>query len=249
MHNGRGLVVMPSNLLKKNKRTPFMFFDTIPLKHFDDSKLAAVYVAQAITKACHEAVNKHGIFHWVLAGGGTPELCYRLLRDEDLPWSSMHIWFGDERALPKDHPERNETMARHALLDYVPIPDKHIHSIDFSGGTEHAADLYSAKLSYIKRFDFVLLGMGEDGHTASLFPNNSALKSEMLATPVFNSPKPPSERVSMGLEALNRHQHCIILATGESKSEALKQIAAGADLPVSHIHDALWVVDQAAWPS
>ncbi len=226
-----------------------MFFDDIPLKCFDNNKAAATYVAQEIVKACHEAVDKRGVFHWVLAGGSTPELCYRLLRNEDLPWASIHIWFGDERALAKGHPERNETMARLALLDGRTIPEHHIHSIDFSGGTEHAAHLYSAQLSHLKSLDFVLLGMGEDGHTASLFPNNPALKSEMLASAVFNSPKPPAERVSMGFDALNNHRQCIILATGESKREVMQKINHGADLPVTHIHNALWVVDQAAWPT
>jgi len=182
-----------------------------------------------------------------LAGGSTPEVCYRLLRDEDLPWSNVHIWFGDERAFPQGHKERNETMARDALLNHVPIPENNIHSISFPASTEEAAKEYAQAMNAVPSFDLVLLGMGEDGHTASLFPGNPALENNALAVPVYASPKPPAERVSMSFKALNNHQQAIILATGASKADILKKIAKGADLPVTHIDKAIWVIDQAAW--
>jgi 6-phosphogluconolactonase len=140
-------------------------------------------------------------------------------------------------------------MARDALLDHVSIPEKHVHSIDFPDTTEYAAASYAKALSKIQSFDLVMLGMGEDGHTASLFPNNPALENTALAVPVFNSPKPPAERVSISLNKLNNHQQCIILATGSSKQEVLKEIAKGTALPVTLITNATWVVDQAAWPT
>ncbi len=225
-----------------------MPFDTSLLKHFATAEQAAAFAADEVRKCCSDAVQKRGAFHWVLAGGGTPELCYRLLRDADMDWAKVHIWFGDERALPKGHAERNETMARNALLDAVPIPAQQVHSIDFPGSTEQAAADYAKALANVRCFDLVMLGMGEDGHTASLFPDNPALQSKELAVPVYNSPKPPAERVSIGLSALNNHKKCLILATGTSKAAIFKEIAQGAELPVCHISHATWVVDQAAWP-
>ena len=226
-----------------------MSFDTKTLEHFADSSAAAAYVVEQVSTACKQAVEQRGVFHWVLAGGSTPEASYRLLRDADLPWQAVHVWFGDERALKKGHPDRNETMARDALLDHVVIPKDNIHTIDFPASTADAASDYAQAMSVVPSFDLVLLGMGEDGHTASLFPNNAALGGKTLAVPVYESPKPPSERVSMSLNALNNSHQTIILATGASKSEVLKSIVQGDDLPVTHITDATWVVDQAAWPT
>ncbi|MDX8388234.1 MAG: 6-phosphogluconolactonase [Ghiorsea sp.] len=226
-----------------------MNFNPQSLKHFDTSESAAQFVASAVILASQQAIQQRGEFHWVLAGGGTPELCYRLLRDADMDWGKVHIWFGDERALVKGDIDRNETMARNALLNHIVIPEKNIHPIDFTSDTASAALAYAAEISNINRFDLVMLGMGEDGHTASLFPNHDSLKSDALAVAEFNSPKAPPERVSMGFKALNNHRQCFILSTGAGKAEILKEIAAGADLPVTRISNATWVVDQAAWPT
>ncbi len=225
-----------------------MAFKLSAVKQFQTAEAAAAYVADEVISACRDAIQQHGAFHWVLAGGGTPELCYRLLRDANMDWSKVHIWFGDERALPAGDKDRNETMARHALLDFVSIPPRQIHSIDFPATTEEAAVSYAKDLQGVNRFDLVMLGMGEDGHTASLFPNNPALQSEALAVPVYNSPKPPAERVTLGLTALNNHNSCLILATGAAKADILKAIAQGAELPVTLINKATWIVDLAAWP-
>jgi len=224
-----------------------MSFEPTQLKHFTTGEEAANFVAGEVVTACAQAIAEHGMFHWVLAGGSTPELCYRLLRDADMDWAKVHIWFGDERALPSGHADRNETMARHALLDAVSIPAANIHSIDFIDGTQAAATAYAQEVAGIESFDLVMLGMGEDGHTASLFPNHDTLQSNDLTVAEFDSPKPPPERVSMSFKALNNNKQCYILATGASKKDVLQDIAAGADLPVTHIHHATWVVDQAAW--
>lgn len=238
------LVDTPSKL-QKNKQ---MNFDPQSLKHFKTSEAAAQFVAAEVIKAYHQAIQTNGMFHWVLAGGGTPELCYRLLCDAAFDWGKVHVWFGDERALPTGHADRNETMARKALLELVAIPAQQIHSIDFTNGTIAAAESYAQEIAGVQSFDLVLLGMGEDGHTASLFPNHdAALTSDALALAEFDSPKPPSERVSMGFKALNNHKQCFILATGASKTDVLNEIVGGADLPITHITNAIWVVDQAAW--
>lgn len=225
-----------------------MFFETASVQHFQSGSAAAAFVADAVTQACKDAIAQRGVFHWVLAGGSTPELSYRLLRDADLPWHAVHIWFGDERALPQGHADRNETMARNALLDVVPIPAANIHSITFETSTADAATRYAKAVQAAETFDLVLLGMGEDGHTASLFPNNPALINNALAVPVYHSPKPPAERVSLSFSALNNHRQAIILATGASKTDVLQAINKGDDAPVTHIQHALWVFDEAAWP-
>ena len=225
-----------------------MSFNPSQLRRFATSEEAATFVAAEVQKACNDAIAKRGVFHWVLAGGSTPEQCYRMLRVAEMDWGKVHIWFGDERALEAGHPDRNETMARAALLDYVPIAEGHIHSLDFSNGTKAAAEAFAQEISEVECFDLVMLGMGEDGHTASLFPNHDTLQSEALAVAEFDSPKPPAERVSMGFKALNNHKQCFILATGSSKTEALQALAQGTDLPVGRIQQAIWVVDQAAWP-
>lgn len=223
------------------------FEDT--LTRFATAKEAATFAADCIAEACRDAVAQRGVFHWVLAGGNTPAQCYRLLKNRDIPWPKVHCWFGDERACAAGHAERNETMARKTLLDHVPIPEAQIHAIDFSRGTAQAARDYDAQLRQMPEpFDFVLLGMGEDGHTASLFPNHPALQSQTMAVAVYQSPKPPPERVSMTLKALNQHRQCLCLATGTGKAQALNAIAAGIPLPASQIHHIQWVVDQAAWP-
>jgi len=224
-----------------------MSFDPTQLKHFATGEEAAVFVANEVVAVCAKAIAERGVFHWVLAGGSTPELCYRLLRDADMHWAKVHVWFGDERALEAGHADRNETMVRHALLDAVPIPDAQIHSIDFTNGTQAAASSYAQEIEGIDSFDVVMLGMGEDGHTASLFPNHDTLQSNELAVAEFDSPKPPSERVSMGFKALNNHKQCFILATGASKKDILQDINNGADSPITHIENAVWVVDNTAW--
>jgi len=150
------------------------------------------------------------------------------------------VWFGDERCLPVGDAERNDVMADDALLNHVTIPTKHIHRIDAELGAVKAAALYAEALSNIS-LDLVLLGMGEDGHTASLFPNNPALLSDKLAVPVFDSPKPPSNRVSMGYKALEAAQRRVILVTGESKRDAFEQVCAGKSLPVNIADSEWWV--------
>jgi len=224
-----------------------MAFNSKALKQFDTSEAAAKFVADEVVKSCKFAIQQRDEFHWVLAGGSTPELCYRMLRDADMDWSKVHVWFGDERALKEGHAERNETMARQALLDVVPIPAEQIHAIHFDEGTAAAAVAYAAEMQQIAIFDLVMLGMGEDGHTASLFPNHESLTSNDLTIAEFSSPKPPAERVSMGFKALNNHHQCFILATGASKTDILQDINHGADLPITHIQNATWVVDNAVW--
>jgi len=211
-----------------------------------DAEAVAKYAADAVVKAAAEAIAERGVFHWVLAGGTTPKRCYELLRDADIDWPNVRVWFGDERCLPVGDAERNDRMADEALLNHVPIPSVQIHRMDAELGPELAAARYAALLADAPAMDLILLGIGEDGHTASLFPGNLALDDQRLAVPVFNSPKPPSQRVSMGYAVLNAARRCLIMVAGKGKADAISRIRNGERLPVARVSGSEWLIDQDA---
>ena len=213
---------------------------------FDRPDLLAIHAADRVAGLCRAAVRQRGVCHLALAGGSTPKRCYELLRDMDLPWASLHIWFGDERCLPAGDSERNDTMADAALLDHVPVPVDQVRRIAAEMGPQAAAEQYAQLLSAAPPMDIVLLGMGDDGHTASLFPANPALLDKRLAVPVFDSPKPPPERVSMGYSALNQARHRLIMVAGKAKADALARIRNGEALPVATLADSDWLLDRDA---
>ncbi|ATX81294.1 6-phosphogluconolactonase [Mariprofundus ferrinatatus] len=205
---------------------------------------AARYIAERIRKV----IAKKGSCHLSLAGGGTPKTTYELLRQQPIDWSRLHIWFGDERCLPVGDSERNDTMVRLALLNHIPLPDNHVHPIPAERGATAAAAAYTKELSDIAGLDIILLGMGEDGHTASLFPENVALELSEAAVPVFDAPKPPAERVSLSLNFIRRAEERIILLSGAGKREILSRIIGGERFPASEVGTATWFVDAAASP-
>ncbi len=211
-----------------------------------DAEAVAQYAATAVIESAAEAIAARGVFHWVLAGGTTPKRCYELLRDAQLDWSKTHVWFGDERCLPVGDAERNDWMADEALLSHVPIPSSQIHRMDAELGPEVAAARYDALLADAPTMDLILLGIGEDGHTASLFPGNPGLDDHRLAIPVYHSPKPPPERVSMGYAALNAAHRCLIMVAGKGKTDAMSRILAGERLPVARVSGSEWLIDQDA---
>ena len=189
---------------------------------------------QQILAAAEQAIAEHGSFKLVLAGGSTPEKVYRLLAQAEADWSKWYIYYGDERCLPADHADRNSLMATQAFLEKVAIPDAQIFTIPAELGPEQAAKKYQQIIASALPFDMVLLGMGEDGHTASLFPGHQHPRDE-LAHAVYNSPKPPPERVSISAKALSNTEQLIFLITGANKQEAVKNWRSGQDLPVATI--------------
>jgi 6-phosphogluconolactonase len=201
------------------------------LETADQVALAAY---EQILKSAEQAIADHGTFKLVLAGGSTPEKVYRLLAHADADWSKWYIYYGDERCLPADHADRNSLMATSAFLEKVAIPDAQIFTIPAELGPEPAAKKYQQIVASALPFDMVLLGMGEDGHTASLFPGHQHLEEE-LAHAVYNSPKPPPERVTISAKALSNTQQLIFLITGTNKQEAVKNWRSGQDLPVATI--------------
>ena len=152
-------------------------------------------------------------------------------------WSRWHVYFGDERCLPVDDTDRNSAMADDAWLDHVPIPREQVHAIPAELGARAAALAYQATLHRVGTFDLVLLGLGEDGHTAGLFPGrdwgNAADAPDALA--VFDAPKSPPRRVSLSARRLSRTREALFMVGGESKRHAVAQWRVGADIPARAI--------------
>jgi 6-phosphogluconolactonase len=201
------------------------------LETADDVALAAY---QHILEAAKSAIAERGQFKLVLAGGTTPEKVYRMLAQSDADWPKWFIYYGDERCLPADHADRNSVMAEQAFLSKVAIPKSQIFTIPTELGAEQAAAEYRQTVKAALPFDLVLLGMGEDGHTASLFPGHKH-DAEELVHAVYNSPKPPPERVSISAKALGNARQVIFLITGSNKQDAVKLWRSGHDLPVASI--------------
>lgn len=190
-----------------------------------------------ILDAATDAIQRRGRFVIVLAGGNTPRDVYRMLRDADTDWPRWQVYFGDERCLPAGDVERNSRMAADTWLDHVSIPKKQVHILPAERGANAAAQDYADTLRHVGDFDLVLLGLGEDGHTASLFPNHdwgvNADAADALA--VFDAPKPPAQRVSLSATRLSRARAVLFLVEGESKRDAVTQWRTGADIPARAI--------------
>ncbi|HKZ09829.1 MAG TPA: 6-phosphogluconolactonase [Rhodanobacteraceae bacterium] len=202
----------------------------------DDASLVANALAQVMATS-RNAIAQHGAFDIVLAGGNTPRKLYRALRHADADWSRWHIWFGDERCAPPDDPERNSKMARDEWLDHVAIPTGNVHAIPAEAGAREAATLYARELRSVDTFDLALLGLGEDGHTASLFPGHDwgvhADSPDAMA--VFNAPKPPPERVSLSAHRLSNARRVVFLVEGAGKRDAVAAWKRADAIPAASI--------------
>lgn len=199
--------------------------------------------ALTIFNSAQLALQQRGEFHLVLAGGSTPRRVYELLRGKDTDWSNWHIYFGDERCLPAVHPERNSRMAAQVWLEHVSIPASQIHIIPAELGAEAAALAYAKIVKQIEIFDLVLLGLGEDGHTASLFPGhdwgNKPDSPPTLA--IHDAPKPPPARVSLSANRLSQTRMLMFLVTGSVKRQAVLEWRSGKKIPASVITPACGV--------
>lgn len=209
---------------------------------FDNSSALKQAACDAIVASANEAIAARGRFLIVLAGGSTPRGIYQLLRDASTDWSKWHVYFGDERCLPPEHADRNSGMAEASLLQHVPIPRSQIHAMPAELGPDQAAQAYCKALAAIGAFDLVLLGMGEDAHTASLFPGQDWDSMDAApAIPVRNAPKPPADRVSLSASRLSGARRVIFLVTGAGKREAVALWRNGSDMPVAAIRPAAGV--------
>lgn len=199
-----------------------------------------------------------------LSGGSTPKRLYeRLARDPwraALPFERIHWFWGDERCVPAGDARRNETMVRAALLDHVPVPPENIHAVPVTASPEESALAFEAALKAFygdetldparPLFDIMLLGLGSDGHTASLFPGKPALaESARWAVASEAGLDPFVPRVTLTFPALAASRHTAFLAAGADKTAMLRRVLAGEDLPAAHVRSlapVTWFVDQAA---
>jgi 6-phosphogluconolactonase len=207
---------------------------TPEIKVFPDPAAVAAEAAERVVRAAEQAVELRDAFSLVLAGGGTPRLLYERLASDDyrsqVPWAKVEVFFGDERAVPPDHPDSNHRMAREALLSKVPVPGDNVYRMKGELDPEQAAKEYGQMLK--DRFgdagpDLVLLGMGDDGHTLSLFPGTPAVdesKHRVVANYAEQSTTGKSWRITMTAPFVNRAQQVLMLVTGANKATRLAEV-------------------------
>jgi 6-phosphogluconolactonase len=207
---------------------------------------AAEWLAQTLADVARE----HGRVTLALAGGTTPRAMHEALAcSTGVPWLAVHIFFGDERAVGPDHPDSNYRMAKESLLDRVPIPADQIHRMPADApDRDAAARAYEALLP--DALDVLVLGMGEDGHTASLFPGAAALdESERRVISVIG-PKPPPARLTLTAPAIHAARRRLVLASGAGKADAVARALEGPwdprSTPVQLASKGTWFVDLAA---
>lgn len=196
-----------------------------------DPEALASTACRLIGDAAQEAILQRGVFRLVLAGGNTPNRTYQRLATTRQQWAAWEIYWGDERCLPADHPQRNSEQAQRAWLAEVPIPPGQIHPIPAERGGAAAAAIYARLIGDRQPFDLVLLGMGEDGHTAGLFPSAADDCAAVIA--VHDAPKPPAERVSLNFHTLGAGRQQLVLVSGGEKAAAVAAWQQGEQLPIA----------------
>jgi 6-phosphogluconolactonase len=217
---------------------------------------ALVSVTTRITKAIAE----RGQATIALSGGSTPRPLYEALARQALPWEKLHVFWGDERYVPADHPDSNQRMARLAWLDQVDIPEANLHPMPTTAGNPETdaqnyendlATFFQVEAGHFPSFDLVLLGLGDDGHTASLFPHTGALNVGDRLITVGNKDGDP--RLTFTIPLINQARSIVFLVAGASKQKALAEIFAPEADPyqyparfIDNQGELLWLLDQAA---
>jgi 6-phosphogluconolactonase len=199
---------------------------------FANAESVAQETVQRVLKSAQQAIQDRGVYRLVLAGGRTPEAAYKMLATGGHDFSKWEIYYGDERCLSVDNADRNSKMAADAWLNQFDFAG--VFPIPAESGSQQGAAQYADTIKSILPFDTVLLGIGEDGHTASLFPGH-VHQTEELTHAVADAPKPPPDRVSLSANALSQAREVIFIITGAGKVDAVKGWKSGTDLPVTHI--------------
>jgi 6-phosphogluconolactonase len=236
-----------------------------------DADALARTVAAALVARLAAAQAVHGRASVVVTGGGVgiavlehvAGLAEEPIR-ETVDWEEVDVWWGDERFVPADSDDRNEKQAREALLARVGVPEHRIHAMPPSDGEfgtpEEAAEWYAGQLAEasgrpggVPRFDVLMLGMGPEGHTASIFPDSPAASDDRLVFAVRDCPKPPPTRVSLGFSAINTAEEIWMVVAGEEKAPAVATSLDGdtgpGQLPAGRVHGTRatrWLLDEAA---
>jgi 6-phosphogluconolactonase len=227
-------------------------------------------VSSHVVLLAAKAIRKRKLFYVALSGGSLmeiigPPLVAKPLRDE-IDWSGWQIFWADERCVPPTSPESNYGVAHQHLFRHVNIPFNQIHPLDSTVGASEAADAYTSTMNRVfqpgagrlPRFDLILLGIGEDGHTASLFPDHPLLnETQRWVAPIFDAPKPPPLRVTLTLPVINNARHIVFVAAGAGKKAILSEILGPGihrrKLPAAlvnpHHGDLRWFVDAASFPT
>jgi 6-phosphogluconolactonase len=232
---------------------------------FKEYKVLSIAAAETFVEVAALALRSHGRFLVALSGGGTPAGLYQLLAEESyrhqVDWSRAFIFWGDERCVPPDDPGSNYHQAMEILLSHVPIPEKNILRVKGELEPDEASDEYAQVLKRFAapdhdwpRFDLVLLGMGADGHTASLFPGSQVEVPSPTLAVTANYQDRPAKRVTLTPLVLNSAWNILFLVAGENKASTLKDVLSGAyrpgRLPAQRIQPTdgklVWLVDEAA---
>ena len=231
-----------------------------------DAAALARAVAEALVARLAAAQALHGSATVVLTGGGIGIAVLEqvaAVTGGRVDWTAVDVWWGDERFVPRADDDRNEKAARRALLDVVGVPADRVHAMAPSDGDfaepEEAAAWYAGQLAAaapdgqeVPRLDLLLLGMGPEGHVASIFPHSPAIGNARTVAAVRNCPKPPPTRVSLGFPAINAAEEVWLLVSGDAKAPAVAQALSGADpaeLPAAGVHGTRatrWLLDRAA---
>lgn len=239
---------------------------TAEIKIFPEPEPLAKAIAIELEKASKQACDAGQRFNLVLAGGGTPLAVYQYLAQSEfknsIPWKSIHFYWGDERCVPPDHEDSNFRMAREALLDPLAIPDENIHRMHGENDPEVEAARYAGEiLNYLKtapeefpRFDWVLLGLGADGHTASLFPEMIPVEDPSGVCAVAVQPQSGQKRITLTNRALNHARRVSFIVTGMNKAQVVAEILnespKSLNYPAAHVHPEPgtleWFLDQEA---
>jgi len=216
---------------------------------FETPEQLALSAAERFVEYASQLRDMAERFSVALAGGNTPRRVYELLATEPLrkqvDWSKVYLFFGDERCVPPEHPDSNYAMAYEALISKVPIPAKNVHRIIGEGNANENALAYEKQLRtffagrHWPHFDLVLLGMGEDGHTASLFPNSAALKEMSRCVVPTRNEQSGQDRITLTVPVFNHGRRIMFLVTGKKKAQRLRQVLhpqpGSAQLPVQAI--------------
>lgn len=218
----------------------------------EDTEAAIAFAVEHWIQCATDAIKRRGRFVVALSGGSTPKAIYHALCNKDIDWNDIHLFWSDERAVPQDHPDSNYRMAMEAGFKAL-VPTDQIYRMRAESDIERHAREYEAQLPP-DLFDLVMLGVGEDGHTASLFPGTAALESKKLIAANF-VPKLNSWRMTFTFRAINESRLAVVYALGAAKQSIVQKVLTDpkASEPVHRVgttqHRALWIVDRAAAPT